>query len=515
MKMLCRTLMLMGLVAFVTGAVSVEYKGDHYDGSTTGSTSSYSASVWDYDYTHTVTSGSCKDSSGSTVTCSTTTKCGPACWGVAGGSANKCAGTNQTPINLVPAEVDPSLEPPEFIVKNGGCDTWVQFGDDHAFEVSFSDAGKECTNLQLKFKGTQYTLQQFHFHAPSEHGIASGLGAAELHMVHKAGDGSLLVLGVLMQVNGIPYGGGNQFLKKFWKVANAGYTAALTKASCTTLTTACAGTTTSGSKDIACGAAPAGVIGDFLYDPTSTCIANGATIAGISGNILTMSIKAPATCSSSVTRQFYTKANALATLVKSSCNPSNYVNAKEAAFYDATGANAISGLCKYALEYEVSGVDVINPYVEFLPADKSFYTYSGSLTTYPCTEGVTWLVFEQPMMVSTDDVKKIMASAVCEPHTITKLQTIDGDISANANNRPLQPLGTRKLYKYDHAAKPDAVKETAVAIAAIVLGSVGLVLAGGAIGIKLAGPKGLDFSKTAPSPVEESMPAPHAIVATA
>ena len=198
MKMLCRTLMLMGLVAFVRGAATVEYKGDHYDGSTTGPTSGYIPSVWDYDYTHTVSSGSCKDSSGSTVTCSTATKCGPACWGVAGGSANKCAGTNQTPINLVAAEVDPSLEPPEFIVKNGGCDTWVQFGDDHAFEVSFSDTGKECTNLQLKFKGTLYTLQQFHFHAPSEHAIASGLGAAELHMAHKAGDGFLLVLGVII-----------------------------------------------------------------------------------------------------------------------------------------------------------------------------------------------------------------------------------------------------------------------------------------------------------------------------
>jgi hypothetical protein len=59
----------MGLVAFATGAATYEYKGDHYDGSVTGTTSGYTtkASVWNYDYTHTVSSGACKDSSSTLV----------------------------------------------------------------------------------------------------------------------------------------------------------------------------------------------------------------------------------------------------------------------------------------------------------------------------------------------------------------------------------------------------------------------------------------------------------------
>lgn len=529
MKMLCCMLVLMGLVAFVTGAATYEYKGDHYENLPTPG---YAAPVWNYDYTHTVSSGACKDSSSSTVTCSTSTKCGPACWGVAGGTSNKCSGSNQTPINLVAAEVDPDLDPPEFIVKDGGCAAWTQFGDDHAFEVSFSEKGKECTNLQLKYKGTLYTLAQFHFHAPSEHTIASGLGAAELHMVHKAADGSLLVLGVIMQVNGIPYGGGNQFLKKFWKAANSGYavatatgTGALPACSasslCTNSGTATASSTTVGTTttySVACSTTSgqsASVLatgisaGDVLSD-TSGVVSIGTTVVSVdtTNNKITISkIGAGTGAAAGAGVKFFPSASSL---IKSSCNPSDYVTAREAAFSLKT-ATSTSGLCKYAFEYEVAGADVINPYTEFLPADKSFYTYSGSLTTYPCTEGVTWIVFEQPMMVSTADVTKIMASAVCEIHSITKFHTAaespDGDISAHADNRPLQSLGTRKLYKYDHAADlaSSALKETAVAIAAIVLGSVGLVVAGGAIGYSFAGKKGLDFAKTAPAPAEDKV----------
>ena len=33
------------------------------------------------------------------------------------------------------------------------------------------------------------------------------------------------------------------------------------------------------------------------------------------------------------------------------------------------------------------------------PANKSYYSYSGSLTTPPCTEGIIWVVFMQPIAV--------------------------------------------------------------------------------------------------------------------
>lgn len=40
----------------------------------------------------------------------------------------------------------------------------------------------------------------------------------------------------------------------------------------------------------------------------------------------------------------------------------------------------------------------------FLPKDRNYYTYMGSLTTPPCTEGVLWLVLRQPVQVSQEQI---------------------------------------------------------------------------------------------------------------
>jgi carbonic anhydrase len=48
--------------------------------------------------------------------------------------------------------------------------------------------------------------------------------------------------------------------------------------------------------------------------------------------------------------------------------------------------------------------DMINP-GGLLPGDRGYWTYLGSLTTPPCTEGVRWFVMEQPITVSTDQLK--------------------------------------------------------------------------------------------------------------
>ena len=61
-----------------------------------------------------------------------------------------------------------------------------------------------------------------------------------------------------------------------------------------------------------------------------------------------------------------------------------------------------------------------------LPADRGYWTYTGSLTTPPCTEGVQWFVLEQPMTVSRVQL------------------TAFSNIYRN-NNRPTQELNGRRV----------------------------------------------------------------------
>jgi len=39
-----------------------------------------------------------------------------------------------------------------------------------------------------------------------------------------------------------------------------------------------------------------------------------------------------------------------------------------------------------------------------LPKDRRYYTYMGSLTTPPCSEGVLWMVLQQPATISTEQI---------------------------------------------------------------------------------------------------------------
>jgi carbonic anhydrase len=43
--------------------------------------------------------------------------------------------------------------------------------------------------------------------------------------------------------------------------------------------------------------------------------------------------------------------------------------------------------------------DMVNP-GGLIPKDRGYWTYTGSLTAPPCTEGVRWFVFEQPISIS-------------------------------------------------------------------------------------------------------------------
>ncbi len=61
-----------------------------------------------------------------------------------------------------------------------------------------------------------------------------------------------------------------------------------------------------------------------------------------------------------------------------------------------------------------------------LPADRSYYTFPGSLTTPPCSEGVTWFLLKTPTQVSAAQIDRF-----------AKLYKL--------NARPVQPLNDRTL----------------------------------------------------------------------
>ena len=58
---------------------------------------------------------------------------------------------------------------------------------------------------------------------------------------------------------------------------------------------------------------------------------------------------------------------------------------------------------------------------ELLPADHSYFTYTGSLTTPPCTEGVRWIVLKSPSSLSKGEIATFAAHYPNDARPVQKL----------------------------------------------------------------------------------------------
>jgi carbonic anhydrase len=86
--------------------------------------------------------------------------------------------------------------------------------------------------------------------------------------------------------------------------------------------------------------------------------------------------------------------------------------------------------------------EAIDP-IKMLPKTFSYWTYLGSLTTPPCAESVTWILFKEPVEVSEDQLaafrilRYYKRGEECPCDEFNGLQII--------NHRPPLPLGNREL----------------------------------------------------------------------
>ncbi|MGR6861936.1 carbonic anhydrase [Aliivibrio salmonicida] len=91
--------------------------------------------------------------------------------------------------------------------------------------------------------------------------------------------------------------------------------------------------------------------------------------------------------------------------------------------------NVNTELAKIWQEMPTSGkVNLTNKLnlINLLPTDQTYYRFNGSLTTPPCSEGVTWFVMKNPIAISSQQLTQFKA-------------LYDG------NNRPTQEINARPV----------------------------------------------------------------------
>lgn len=118
---------------------------------------------------------------------------GPEHWGAFGPACENSDASHESPVAIDTSTLRMGSDA-QRVVPHYTADSFVIENNGHTIEAIPDD----LTANSVEVDGKAYFLQQFHLHASSEHTIDGRSAPAELHLVHKADDGSTLVLGVLV-----------------------------------------------------------------------------------------------------------------------------------------------------------------------------------------------------------------------------------------------------------------------------------------------------------------------------
>lgn len=126
----------------------------------------------------------------------------PHAWGVIKEEYATCGdGKQQSPIDISAVTIGP-LSEIEFKYKS----TPLELSHNgHTIQASYH------TGSYITVGGKRYDLLQLHFHAPAEHTIGGKSYEMVAHLVHKAADGQLAVIGVMFKT-----GDKNKVIEKLW-----------------------------------------------------------------------------------------------------------------------------------------------------------------------------------------------------------------------------------------------------------------------------------------------------------
>jgi carbonic anhydrase len=98
---------------------------------------------------------------------------------------------------------------------------------------------------------------------------------------------------------------------------------------------------------------------------------------------------------------------------------------------------------------------VASPYTDFLPEDRSYFQWNGSLTAPPCTTNVTWILLRTPANISQRQLTAYRSKISDMPQNTLHIDTTflpagveNWDPTLGINIRPTQPLGQRKVVRY-------------------------------------------------------------------